>query len=186
MQTHDWSAHLRLASAAAGAGRVDEALRLERKVSEAEGNPGPDDPRRWARLWSAARISRLIAAPPADGGDAKATVDGLKRRLKELQLFQGPATLVVLTWEDLGVDVGMTSSDARNVGERVEAPDVGLSALLVPTADLKGMTLSARVRTGKATSALKLSRHDITWDGKGFQVNVKDVAMQSNATPVEL
>ena len=46
-QPTDFSAWLRLASAAAGCGRLDEALRLERKVAEAEGTPGPDDPRRW-------------------------------------------------------------------------------------------------------------------------------------------
>ena len=49
LQPTDFTAWLRLASSAAGSGRLDEALRLERKVAEAEGTPGPDDPRRWAR-----------------------------------------------------------------------------------------------------------------------------------------
>ncbi|HUT78422.1 MAG TPA: hypothetical protein VM285_12080, partial [Polyangia bacterium] len=51
---------LRLAAAAAGMGKVDEALRIERKVAAGDGNPGPSDPRRWARLMSAVRLARMI------------------------------------------------------------------------------------------------------------------------------
>jgi tetratricopeptide (TPR) repeat protein len=187
-EPNQWTGWLRLASAAAGSGRVDEALRVERHVAEAEGNPGPRDPRRWARLWSAARLSRLISSPPAGEADPKAVAEGMKRRLKELQLFQGPATLVVLTWEDLNVDVALSSTAGRSetqVGELVEAPEVGLSALFVPTADLKGLTLQARIRNGSPSRALKLVRHDITWDGKAFQVRIKDAAM-NEARSVEL
>ena len=62
-QSTDALGWLRLASAAAGDGRIDEALRLERKVASGQGTPGPSDPRLWARLQSALkraydRISR--------------------------------------------------------------------------------------------------------------------------------
>ena len=184
-----WTGWLRLASAAAGSGRVDEALRVERRVAEAEGNPGPRDPRRWARLWSAARLARLIASPPPGEADPKGMAEGMKRRLKELQLFEGPATLVVLTWEDLNVDVALVSKSGRSdaqVGELVEAPEVGLSALFVPTAELRELTLSARIRGGSPSRKLTLVRHDITWDGKAFQVKIKDAPMESDARSVEL
>ena len=68
----DPAALLRLAAAAAGVGRIDEALRLERKVSGGEGEPGPTDPRRWARLWSAARTAQLMAAPATAASKASA------------------------------------------------------------------------------------------------------------------
>ncbi|HEU4535818.1 MAG TPA: tetratricopeptide repeat protein, partial [Polyangiaceae bacterium] len=55
-------AWLRLANAAAGAGRVDEALRVEREVAAGEGTPGPNDPRAFARLLSAARLGALLEA----------------------------------------------------------------------------------------------------------------------------
>jgi tetratricopeptide (TPR) repeat protein len=184
-----WPGWLRLASAAAGSGRVDEALRVERRVAEAEGNPGPRDPRRWARLWSAARLARLITSPPAGEGDPKAVADAMKRRLKELQLFQGPATLVVLTWEDLNVDLALTSRAGRTetqVGELVEAPEVGLSALFVPTSDLAELTLSARIRGGSPSRNMKLVRHDITWDGKSFQVKIGEASLDGEKRSVEL
>ena len=62
----DPASWLRLAAAAAGAGRVDEALRIERQVATAEGTPGPNDPRAWARMLSAG------AARRASWADAKA------------------------------------------------------------------------------------------------------------------
>ena len=46
MTPDDALAVIRLARAAAGTGRVDEALRILRKVAAGEGRPGADDPRR--------------------------------------------------------------------------------------------------------------------------------------------
>ena len=61
----DPAALLRLAAAAAGVGRVDEALRLERKVAWGEGEPGPDR--------SAALGAHLV-------GGAHGAADGRARR----------------------------------------------------------------------------------------------------------
>jgi hypothetical protein len=66
LEPTDFSAWLRLASSAAGSGRLDEALRLERKVAEAEGIPCPNDPRRWSRLSSAAKLARMISSSGAN------------------------------------------------------------------------------------------------------------------------
>jgi len=186
MEPGNWSAWLRLASAAAGSNRTDEALRLERRVFESEGTPGPADPRRWARLWSAARLARLIAnPPPADGTDTdpKRAADGLKRKLKELQLFQGPGTLIITTWEDLAVNLGLTARTGKSeyaAGDFTDAADVGLSALLAPAADVPGLALTASVRNGAHSTPVKLTRHDITWDGKAFNVTLKSVELPAD------
>lgn len=173
LQPTDFSAWLRLASAAAGSGRLDEALRLERKVAEAEGTPGPDDPRRWARLSSAARLAGAINAPPAGEAEPAKLAEAMKRKLKELQLFQGPGSLVLVTWNDLAVDFALSPTDiAAARGELVDASSVGLSGAYLPSGAGEGLHPEARVRGGHRSGPVKLTRHDLEWDGKTFKVKV--------------
>ena len=176
---------LRLAAAAAGTGRVDEALRVERKVASAQGTPGPSDPRRWARLASAARLGRLIGRPPSAPGAAKIPAESLKRELKELQLFGGPSTLVVLTWEELDADVALaTRVEGREValGEATDAAGVGLASVLLSTPDAQRSQFAARLRNLPRDHTLKLIRHDISWDGRDFKVTVSDRELATKAT----
>jgi Ca-activated chloride channel family protein len=175
---------LRLAAAAAGAGRIDEALRLERKIASAQGTPGPNDPRRWARLLSAARLARLIDKPP------KGTQpDSIKRKLKELQLFSGPGTLVLLTWEDLSADVMVaTRVDDKDsgLGEATDASKVGLYSVLATAADLERASFVVHLRSPKKDDPVALIRQDVTWNGKDFSVAVKSVELPAKATEVGL
>jgi Ca-activated chloride channel homolog len=169
----DSMAWLRLAAAAAGTGRVDEALRLERRVASAQGRPGADDPRRWARLASAARVARLIAEPKGEGAPKRSS---LERKLKELQLFGGSkGTLVILTWEDLRSDLTLlTRVDDVSValGDITDAAAIGLAAVSLSSDELIGASLEARLRSLPHRDAVKLTRHDIAWDGKAFVVKV--------------
>jgi hypothetical protein len=164
---------------------VDEALRLERKVASAQGTPGPSDPRRWARLMSAARLARLIAAPPKGG----ARPESVKRELKELGLFSGPGELVLLTWEELGHDLVLTSEvgDAEaGLGDATDAAKIGLSALLMTSADADRAVLHARLRSAPADHALKLVRHDIVWNGRDFSVRVAQKQLDTRSTDLAL
>ncbi len=187
LQPTDFSAWLRLASAAAGSGRLDEALRLERKVAEAEGTPGPDDPRRWARLSSAARLAGAINAPPAGEAEPAKIAEAMKRKLKELQLFQGPGSLVLVTWNDLAVDFALSPSDvAAARGELVDASAVGLSGAFLPSGGGEGLHPEARVRGGHRSGAVKLTRHDLEWDGKTFKVKVTDFELPAGQDRITL
>lgn len=178
LKPQDVLANLRLARAAAGAGRVDEALRIERNVADQQGRPGPDDPRKWARLASAARIAQLIVEPPAVGkkvADNKALTQVLERKLKQLQLFSGPSTLLVLTWGDLGAQVALRSSVENRdvaVGETVQADAIGLAATWLTTTERDSTTLVARLQSAPRDSDLALRLHEIRWDGKDFAVKV--------------
>jgi len=177
---------LRLASAAAGTGRIDEALRLERRVSTAQGRPGPDDPRRWARLLSAARVARLIAKPPAHRPPPPAA---LKRKLKELQLFDGPGKLVLVVWEDLARNLmllGQKEEKQVALGEPYDAAPVGLSALMLRPGALDGVELVARLRSLPALEPLSLLRCDINFDGKDFVVTVKAHELPASKTKLLL
>ncbi|MBW2453356.1 MAG: hypothetical protein JRI68_02545 [Deltaproteobacteria bacterium] len=164
---------LRLANAAAGAGRIDEALRIDRRVASAQGRPGPDDPRRWARLWSAVRLASLLEKPPAGTSPA-----ALQRKLKELGLFRGAGTLILVTWQDLNSDVALvTSADEQPValGESTDAAPVGMAATLLSPADVARSELSAHLRSLPRLDPLALWRHDLQWDGKTFTVRRKRV-----------
>jgi len=185
-QPDDFAGWLRLAASAAGSGRLDEALRLERKVAEAEGTPGPDDPRRWARLMSAARLARAIQSPPAGEGEPAKMVEAFKRKLKELQLFQGPGRLVVVTWEDLGANVGLSpEAVAAARGDLIDAANVGLSAVMLPPGTA-AFHPEARARGERGGRPIKLMRYDLEWDGKDFQVEVREAALDAATGAVAL
>lgn len=181
---------LRLAAAAAGAGRIDEALRLERKVASAQGNPGPSDPRRWARTLSAARLGRLMTgSPPAPGEDRKRRQASLQREIKELQLWSGPGTLVILTWEDLGADLALVTRIGEEdlvLGDTVDAAGVGLSSTLLATPEAARAAFVARLRNEPRSRPVKLTRTDLEWDGKECRVRVKAAELAPKATWVLL
>jgi tetratricopeptide (TPR) repeat protein len=176
---------LRLAAAASGAGRVDEALRLERRVASAEGSPGPSDPRRWARLWSAARLAGMLSDPAASDERRRS----IERELKELQLFSGPGRLVLLTWENLATDlllVGRTEAEDVTLGDTTDAAPIGLGATLLSPTDAEGASFVARVRSVPVAQAVSLVVYDIDWDNKRFHARKRAHQLPPRATQVEL
>ncbi|MBK9260162.1 MAG: FecR domain-containing protein [Polyangiaceae bacterium] len=168
----DPAAFLRLALAAAGSGRVDEALRIERQVASAEGTPGPRDPRLWARLAAAAQLAKLL-----DGGGKPpeaSLADGLTRKMKELALWSGPSAIAILTWDDLSADlvlVGKEGDKDAALPELSESSSVGISALEVPLGDEGRYVFSAKWRSKKLRE-VSVTLHSIAWDGKAFRVKI--------------
>lgn len=194
LQPNSPLSELRLAAAAAGAGRIDESLRIQRQVASAEGTPGPNDPRLWARLWSAARLARLMVDPPpptpgqpaVDPARRKANIE---RKLKELQLFSGEGTLVILTWEDLTASVQLMTLDGKAAvasGDVTRAAPVGLSSALVPNSDYARLTYEAQLMSELSDDAIPIVRQDITWDGKSFSVKVTKHALDPREQKVAL
>ncbi|EDM77138.1 protein containing a von Willebrand factor type A domain [Plesiocystis pacifica SIR-1] len=126
---------IRMARAAAGNERGDKARRLLERVFSGEGRPGADDPRRWARLHAAA----ILAASVEDEEHKKAVA----AELKALNLFDGPGTWELLSWDDLGATLVLAppptepGSDERRLpdADRVEAKGTGLFAVLPAAAE---------------------------------------------------
>jgi TonB family protein len=168
------SAQLRLAAAAAGMGKVDEALRIERKVSSGDGEPGPADPRRWARLHSAARLSRMILEARAANEADK--VKALERSLKRTQVFGAPTKLVVLVWEDLEAVLDLVAEVDKkpfSVSDRVVSPWTGLMMIDVGETPPEELKLSIELRSGELKRAVGFSLITIAWDGKSFTLDEK-------------
>jgi Ca-activated chloride channel homolog len=169
--SNDAVSWLRLAAAAAGSGRIDEAIRVQRQVASAEGTPGPSDPRAWARLLTAARLGRLLAeqSPPAGQSES------VSRKLKELQLWSGPATMMILTWEDFGATLSLVSLDGDKeapIGESTDAAPAGLTSTLLSTGDLERVRWVVRFRRDPPHRAVDFVLHTMTWDGKAFHVKL--------------
>jgi len=167
----DW---IRLARAAAGAGRVDEALRIERDVASNAGQPGPSDPRYFARLWSAAHLGLLL-----DGKDAtsdKPARDAVGRKLKDLHLFTGPGTLALLTWEDLDARLVLASADEKKetlAGDAIDAGSVGLASLVLsPSAWDKGRW-AVRFTSDRPDRDVKFTVVTLTWNNEAFSVTTQ-------------
>ena len=62
----------------------------------------------------------------------------------------------------------------------------GLYAALLSTADYEKLDFLAKLRTSLRGDAVKLVRHDITWDGKDFQVSVKRFELPAQKPEIAL
>lgn len=162
LQPDDMTAAIRLARAAAGAGRIDEGLRILRKIAAEEGRPGADDPRRFARLHAAAYLAAMLAAE----GTPKASI---AQELRRLQLFDAPTTLTLVTWHDLEASLVLARTDEIAV-DAIAATDTGLFAL-----QTDGAAPPVTVRHAGADHARTVAyeRIVITFDGKNFEVVVE-------------
>ena len=182
-------AQLRLAAAGGGAGRTDEALRIVRKVAHAPGGPGPHDPRLFARLSAAALMARLLAEPPKDV-DASRLAESMSRDLAELQLFQGPGTLVILSWQDLSADLILATRAGGKgesmAGDATDAATVGLSALLLPAGKRQGLPLQGHLRSAPAARPLSLTVLTIEHDGRTFKASLKRVDLAAGQSDLSL
>ncbi len=177
MRPEDPVAAIRLARAAAGAGRTDEALRALRRVAAGEGRPGVDDPRRWARLVAATLLSDLREDPPEG-----ASLEQLDRELKRLQLFDGPGQWTILIWEDLAAFLVLTpkldEEDKGGKGEEAERPPmtgevidawpIGVYALQRTPDD--DFPLDVRHRGVRLDRPVGYRVITLAWDGSGFEV----------------
>ena len=166
-------AWLRLANAASGAGRVDEALRIDREVAGGEGTPGPNDPRMFARLLSASRLGVLLDKPDPAAG---VTTEAVSRKIKELSLFSGPGTLSILTWEDMDAQLVLGTADEKKeqlIGENTDAGVVGLYAVLTAPDSWERVSHAARYKSEILQRKVPYRLVTLVWSGRDFKVTTK-------------
>lgn len=95
LRPDDPSVILLLARAAAGAGRMDEALRLEQEISESVPPSVYQGSAAFARLWTTVRLTRL----KAETEDASMRASIAQRERATGALRDPPALFVAVTWE---------------------------------------------------------------------------------------
>ncbi len=165
---------LRLAAAAAGMGKVDEALRIERKVASGDGEPGPNDPRRFARLHSAARLSKMLLEARKD--KKKSTIRALERSLKRTQVFTAQSTIVLLIWEDYDAHLTLEAKredEAVPVSESVLSPQTGLVMIDLGRAQIEELKLTIDTQNKTLLRSVPYTLLTISWDGKSFKIAQK-------------
>nr|WP_255216513.1 VIT and VWA domain-containing protein [Pseudenhygromyxa sp. WMMC2535] len=157
-------AAIRLARAAAGTGRTDEALRLLERVYAGEGRPGADDPRRWARVHAAVILADLLRS------DLELPRAKLEAELRALNLFEGASTWELLVWDELGADLVLVpepGAPAQLASDRVDAKGTGLYALQ-PGGDAPLVVRHAGLVPARAVSWRRIS---LRWDGEAFSID---------------
>lgn len=90
---------LLLARAAAQAGRIDEALRLEQRLAESVDSEAVDGPAASARLWTQVRLARLRAQAATQPNPGAELARIRERERQSGALRDPPALFVALTWE---------------------------------------------------------------------------------------
>ncbi len=172
---------IRLARAAAGAGRIDEGLRILRQVAIGEGRPGVDDPRRWARLHAAVSLGRLLASD-----DGSLPRDKLTRELKRLQLFDTATTWTFVVWTDLGHSLTMgppAAAGSEGLPDKAQREAAEAATMLTRGSFIAGDTglwavqhagldvLEVRHQGSIPPRPVAYERIELRWTGETFEVS---------------
>jgi tetratricopeptide (TPR) repeat protein/Mg-chelatase subunit ChlD len=176
-------AKLKLAAAAAGMGKQDEAFRIERKVASAEGQDIANDPRKWAPYLTVAKLWKMIKQPTP--GDNAEKTEGLKRQLKRAQIFTDTKTMYLLTWDDysapLSLKIERSGNDFRPA-DAVNAPLVGLAAVDLGPSAPKDLSITVQLNRTSVKRPIKYALMQITWDKKDFTGTLTEGEIKSGAT----
>jgi hypothetical protein len=125
---------LALARGAAAAGRVDEALRLEQRLSESVAPEADGGAGAFARLWTAVRLARL----KLEAGEDEAVRAAIARRERASGILRDrPVLFAALTWEhpdhrpELHVRYPSAPPEAEWSRVPLRGPAFGIEALRV-------------------------------------------------------
>ncbi|MCB9620155.1 MAG: hypothetical protein H6724_11990 [Sandaracinus sp.] len=129
----DPTVSLLLAQAAAGAGRIDEALRLEQSVIAASDPSGTAGLGRVALLWSSVRYAELKqAAREANDAEKLAALEQRLRRSGVLREASGMRATLVWSHPDAGVALWASHPRLPMTRPQDLAPELGLESFDVP------------------------------------------------------
>ncbi len=178
---------LRLAIAAAGMGRGDEALRIERKVSAGDGEIGPSDPRRIARLLSAVKISMMLEAAVKEKDADR--VKALERALKRTQNFLSPSTFKFIVWNDFEAPLNVRASVGKEphvLSDYVSSHSVGLLMIDLGKAPPEDVKLNVEMAGTPMRRSVPFKVVSIDWDGKNFEISSSDMILEAGANTAPL
>ncbi|MBN2527817.1 MAG: VWA domain-containing protein [Deltaproteobacteria bacterium] len=171
----DAVAQLRLALAAAGMGKTDEALRIARKVATSEGELGAADPRPWAEALSVGLLAKMLHQAKSDNN--KTMVAAVERQLKRTGMFQGQKQIQLIMWEDFEFAPGaaLVAGDTPvTASNDIMAPLAGLR--LFDFGDMAHPDWQIQLTPATPTDKLKrdvdVKRIQLNFDGARFNVSI--------------
>lgn len=168
------SAMLRMAAAAAGMGKTDEALRIERKVASGDGETGPNDPRRIASLSSAAKLALLLSQ------ERKTTKEeslAIERNLKRTQVFSHSAVWVFLIWEDYQIPLDIIieqNSLPIKAQETITSFDTGLIAADIGRADPDNLIFVVAKQNCKKSRSVPYKIVTVAFEESAFKIRTSE------------
>jgi Ca-activated chloride channel family protein len=178
----DPSVSLLLAQAAAGAGRVDEALRLEQKLTETAAPGASAGLARTALLWSSVRYAELRKAA-RDAGDS-AKLGALAQRMRRSGVLREAGALrVSLVWShpDAGLSLWAGHPDAPLARPDDLSPEFGLEAFDVREQEPGAYAIEVRRTGGDARTAVE-ARLVAVWNEGTASERVTVVPLRFDAT----
>lgn len=155
LRPDDTTVLLLLAQAAAGAGRIEEALQLEQRLAETAPPGGAEGPARTAILWSSVRLAELRNAA-RQGGDAdrlRAYLSAMRRGGVQREAGDLRATLV---WAHPDADLSLYASHPGLSLSRPNdlSPELGLEAFDVREREDGNYRLEVRRGTRDSLTAV--------------------------------
>jgi len=159
---HDTSVLLLMALAAAGTGRIDEALRLEQRVAaSATGSGGAA---RWALLWSSIRLA-LLRQGAREKGDKLLLAKLIARTRRSGVLRHAQPLRVIVTWTHPEANLELWGAHpgwrTQRAGEL--APQFGIEAFAVRKPKTGGYVFEVR-RVGRRRPGIIKARIFVLWN----------------------
>jgi Ca-activated chloride channel family protein len=158
----DSSVLLLMALAAAGAGRVDEALRLEERVAQSAAGSG--GAARWALLWTTVRLAQL-RADARTRKDDKQLMELLGRTRRSGVLANARPVRAILTWSHPEADLELWGAHPGWRPQRADelAPQFGIEAFGVRKVEKGTYTFEVR-RVGRLKQRTLEAQLLVLWD----------------------
>jgi Ca-activated chloride channel family protein len=167
----DPSVLLLLAQAAAGCGRVDEALRLEQRLMET-GQPGAErGVARIAQLWSSVRLAKLRAQAREAGDEAR--LGTLEQRLRRSGVLMGAGELrVTLVWSHPDAQIALYAGHpGAGLARPSElSPEHGIEAFEVAEQERGAYRLEVRRADASSPTAMDAELVVVWHEGQADEV----------------
>jgi Ca-activated chloride channel family protein len=162
----DSSVLLLMAAAAAGSGRIDEALRLEQRVAGTAEPGSAEGLAKWALLWSSVRLMKLRWEARTEGEEARERLTELLRRTRRSGVLSLARPFrVVLTWSHPSADVELYvgAGSYRPSRPSLLGTLYGIEAYQTKKVDPDGYTVEVR-RVGRDSARVVEADLMIIWN----------------------
>ncbi len=167
----DPSVLLLLAQAAAGVGRIDEALRLEQRLMETAQPGSVNGIARVAQLWSSVRLAKLRAAAREARNEAR--LEALMHRMRRSGVLSGASDLrVTLAWSHPDAQLGLwTAHPQASLARPTEvSPEHGIEAFDVSEQEDGSYAIEVRRADADSPTTVEAELIVLWHEGKSDEV----------------